>query len=540
MVKDEEGNKLWRPTLKQERFLQIPLTVKEGFYAGAVNAGKSDVLLMYPICHSWYKHPEFKGLFLRRTMPELRNEIIPRSRTYFEPLGGKYSKSDNCWGFPSGALYFMGHLEHEDDVHKYDSMQPNYVAFDELTSFTEWMYLYIVIERIRVRKDLEGILPMIARSGSNPGNIGHPFVYKRFIKPFPEGGKILVGKGGIKRLYIPATIDDNPYASEQYKRELDALPEAERKAKKGGDWTAFEGSVFDEFRDRKYPDEPDNAIHVIEPFEIPDWWPRIVAIDWGFSAMCSIGFAAISPDRKIYIYRHLMFYATKITEWAVQVKFFIEKENPSDVVICHSANQHRGEPNTILEQVTEALGIAVRLGEKDRISGKTLIHNFLRWKKRVLPINDIEPFDNELAMWILRAKGDKHYQKYLSAYQPVEEDDRGIPRFQFFNSPDVKVIWDTIKACVYQKSEKSGKKKEDVQEFDGDDPYDMLRMLAHAADTFVTTAVEQQERLDKLSEVVEGLKVTGDWTTYYRNMRQVEDVLSVKSVKLFHARRRFH
>ena len=77
MIRDDAGNTIWRPTLKQERFLQVPLSVKEAFYAGAVNAGKSDVLLMYPIVHGWYKHPMFKGLFLRRTMPELRLEIIP-------------------------------------------------------------------------------------------------------------------------------------------------------------------------------------------------------------------------------------------------------------------------------------------------------------------------------------------------------------------------------------------------------------------------------------------------------------------------------
>ena len=144
MLRDNQGNLIWQPTLKQEKFLQIPLSVKEGFYAGAVNAGKSDVLLMYPIVHGWHKHSQFKGLFLRRTMPELRNEIIPRARDYFKPFGANFNSTTGLWTFPSGALYFMGHCENEDDVHNYDSMQPNYAAFDELTSFTEWIYLYIV------------------------------------------------------------------------------------------------------------------------------------------------------------------------------------------------------------------------------------------------------------------------------------------------------------------------------------------------------------------------------------------------------------
>jgi len=536
MLKDDKGNLIWKPTLKQERFLQIPLSVKEAFYAGAVNAGKSDVLLMYPLVHGWHNHPQFKGLFLRRTMPELRNEIIPRSREYFRPLGATYNKTDACWTFPSGALYFMGHCENEDDVHNYDSMQPNYVGFDELTSFTEWIYLYIVIERIRVTEALKHELPMIARSGSNPGNIGHQFVYKRFIKPYPNGGKILQGRGGIKRVFIPATIDDNPHANEQYKRELDALPEAERKAKKLGDWQAYEGQVFDEFRDKKYPSEPENALHVIPEFDIPSWWPRIVAIDWGYRAMCSVGFGAISPSKRIYVYRHVMFYTLKIEEWAPELKPFINKEVPQDIIICHSANQHRGEPHTILEQVENALEYSVTLGEKNRIGGKMLLHEYLRWKPKPIPtMESNEQYDNDLAMWILRNKGLDTYNSYLKSFEPPIAE-TNIPKLQFFDLPDVKVICEAIKACVYPKSTSDGKKKEDVAEFDGDDPYDMLRMLLHSADTWFNLAVEEQNKLYRTEEIVNQLSVTGNMTTYYRSMRNVEQSEHIEPASRYHSK----
>lgn len=522
MFQSEGQNLVWKPSSKQARFLSIPLNVKEGFYAGALMAGKSDVLLMYPIVHGWHDHPQFKGLFLRRTMPELRNEIIPRSRDYFRPLGATYNKTDACWTFPSGALFFMGHCEDEEDVHNYDSMQPNYVAFDELTSFTEWQYVYITVERVRVDKNLQGQLPAIVRSASNPGNIGHKFVYERFVKPYPAGGKILVGRGGIKRIFIPATIDDNPYASEQYKRELDSLPEAERRAKKYGDWTAYEGQVFDEFRDKHYPNEPDNALHVIEPFSIPNWWPKIVAIDWGFHAMCSVGYAAISPSKKIYIYRHQMFYGKKIEEWAPEVKYWVEKDNPVDIVICHSANQHRGDPHTILEQVTDSLGVSVRLGERDRIGGKQLLHEYLRWRsKPALPAGEELTYNDEYARWILRNKGILDYNIYISQFNrsKTEED---IPRLLFFNDEDVKIICDAIKACVYEKSAKDGKKKEDVAEFSGDDPYDMLRMLLHAGDAFFGMAGDEQNKMTRRDEIEKRLNETQDMTAFYNQMRKVD------------------
>ena len=69
---------------------------------------------------------------------------------------------------------------------------------------------------------------------------------------------------------------DNPHMSKRYRMSLEALPEAEKRAKLYGDWDAYEGSVFDELRDRSYPDEPGNALHVIEPFDIPAWWPKMV------------------------------------------------------------------------------------------------------------------------------------------------------------------------------------------------------------------------------------------------------------------------
>ncbi len=533
MYLSENGNLAWKPSAKQAKFLQVPLTVKEALYGGAVMSGKSDVLLMYPIIHGWHNHPQFKGLFLRRTMPELRNEIIPRSRDYFQPLGATYNKTDGIWTFPSGALFFMGHCEEENDVHNYDSMQPNYVAFDELTSFSEWQYVYITVERCRVDRNLEGQLPAIVRSGTNPGNIGHKFVYERFIKPYPKGGKILVGRGGIKRVFIPANVDDNDYASEQYKRELDSLPEAERRAKKFGDWLAYEGQVFSEFREKKYPNEPDNALHVVPEFGIPSWWPKILAIDWGFSAMCSVGHGAISPNKKLYVYRHQTFQQKKIEEWAPEVKYWIDKEQHVDIVICHSASQHRGDPHTILEQVSTALGRDVRLGEKNRVGGKVLLHEYLRWMpKPQMPAGEELKFDNEYARWILRNKGVEGYNEYIKAFAPAEQED--IPRLLLFDNPDIQMIAHAIKACVYQKASKAGKKPEDVAEFDGDDPYDMLRMLIHAADQFFGLAADKNEEMVKRDLVIKQVQDSGDVTAFYRNMRKLEADTSFHPVSRYH------
>src|SRR5688572_32747847 len=127
----------WKPNPKQAEFLSLPWSIKEAAYAGGAGSGKSDVLLIYPLAHKLHENPRFKQVFMRRTFPELRNEIIPRSRDIYTKFGATLNRSEMCWTFPRldqyggtgmgnmGAMVCLGHCDNEDDVHKYDSMEIN-------------------------------------------------------------------------------------------------------------------------------------------------------------------------------------------------------------------------------------------------------------------------------------------------------------------------------------------------------------------------------------------------------------------------------
>jgi hypothetical protein len=527
----------WKPTRKQAAFLSLPYSIKEGFYAGAVGAGKTDVLLFYPILHKFHENQDFKGLFLRRTFPELKNEVIPRSRAIFKAVGGTYNKNDKVWSFPSGALFFFGHCENEDDVHNYDSMQPNYVAFDELTSFTEWQYLYITIERNRSKR--ASGLPAITRSGSNPGNVGHIWVRRRFIDPCPGGGKIIQGRGGVKRIFIPATIADNPHISSDYANSLEALPEAEKQAKKYGKWDAFEGSVFSEFRDKKYPDEPENAQHVIDRFPIPEWWPKIIVGDWGYAAMTWIGYFAISPDRRVYVYREQTWKLTKVEEWAPYVKRYVDQEKPRIVRFCRSVGKESGQEQTIQQQISNALGVPVELSSHtagSRVAGKVLFHEYLRWKPAHQIKQELKKYDDEHARWLLRNRGIDEYKSYLDSFTPVAAE-TNLPKLQIFrdcNEDEVHKepceLVNAIKACVYSKT-----RVEDVQEFDGDDPYDGGRYALDAVERFFGEAKQEFQRIQTQELLDAKLKEDGNWTAYYRNSRLIEKrTETVRPIRRFH------
>lgn len=519
----------WKPTIKQTAFLSLPYSILEAFYAGAVGAGKSDVLLLYPIIHRLHENPNFKGLFLRRTFPELKNEIIPRSRAFFRTLGAIYNKQDKVWTFPSGALFFFGHCEDEDDVHHYDSMQPNYVAFDELTSFTKWQYLYITLQRVRTK--VGSGLPAIVRAASNPGNIGHNWVRKRFIDPYPEGQRLITNKAGITRIFIPATIDDNPHIDPAYRKSLESLPEAEKQAKLYGRWDAYEGSVFDEFRDKQYPDEPENALHVISPFEIPAYWPRIYSIDWGYAAP-AITYkisGAISPDSRLFCYGEQAFEKKKIAEWGPYVKERIALENPRVIKLCKSGGQDRGQYHTVQGEIENELGMPVQLTNNapgSRIAGKMLLHEYFRWKTRYIPTRSPSELDYGKAEWLLRNRGVKEYQSYLDSFKPSLPENN-LPKIQIFNN--CPLLINAIKSCVYDKTH-----TQDVAEFPGDDPYDALRYLADEAERYFTESLREHEQVQRTASLEKELALTGDMNAFYMNARKLEQ----KSVPI--ALRRYH
>jgi len=537
----------WKPISKpQEQFLALPDSIKEGFFGGGAGPGKSEILFMYPIVREFYKHPRFKALFMRRTYSELKLEIIPRSRQIYTAFGGHYNKSDLVWEFSSGeggprgdrslGSVFFGHCENENDVHRYDSMEINLFLPDEVQTLTEFIYLYIGFERVRTSVPE---LPAIIRGAGMPGNIGHTFVKNRFIKHAPRGGKVIVGKGGNKRIFIFSTLADNTKIDPNYAQSLEMMPEAEKRAKKYGDWNSYEGQVFEEFRDKTYPGEPDHALHIVKCFDIPAWWPRIIVIDWGFAAWNYVTFTAISPTRRAYVYREMAWKKTKINIWAPYVKEFLDKENVKSIKVCKSAGQDRGQDHTIQTQIEEALGRGVTLTTNtagSRIAGKSLLHEYLRWEKIYVPIKEVEPYNEELAMWILRNHGDAGYQSYKRRFS-VPTTEENIPRLQIFDvSPEGKAITllpEAIKSCVYDKTN-----PEDVAEFEGDDPYDNIRYVVDTVDKYFDEAEAEFKEVQARQQLVEDFNNTQDWNMLFRRAQAIEaEHRHASAIPRYHRRR---
>lgn len=184
--------------------------------------------------------PGYAALVLRRTFSELSlpRSLMSRSHEYLtgmEVSGKKAVWNDQrkTWTFPSGATITFGYLEKENDRYRYASAEFQCVLFDELTTFPEESYRFLFT---RLRR-LQGMpVPLRMRSASNPGGIGHQWVFRRFVDEKTRAKEAV---------FIPAKLADNPSLDrEEYVQSLANVDPITRSQILDGDWNAHQGGRF--------------------------------------------------------------------------------------------------------------------------------------------------------------------------------------------------------------------------------------------------------------------------------------------------------
>lgn len=216
-----------RPFYKQIEFITTPES--EALYGGQAGGGKSEALLMAGL--QWVEDPTYNGLILRRTYKDLAlpGALMDRAHEWLQPTDAHWNNTDKTWIFPSGATLSFGYLQHENDKYQYQSSEFQFIAFDELTQFTESQYLYLFS---RLRRKENSQVPLRVRAGSNPGGLGHEWVKNRFIL------------GTLP--FIPASYKENPHLDQaEYEKSLDKLDHITRQQLKYGDWDVNpQGGLF--------------------------------------------------------------------------------------------------------------------------------------------------------------------------------------------------------------------------------------------------------------------------------------------------------
>ncbi len=245
----------------------------EVLYGGAAGGGKSYGQIIDAFLYAM-KYPASKQIIFRRTLPELEKSLIRTSLSLYPSQVYSYRKADHTGTFVNGSLIDFAYCDNEQDVYRYQSAEYDVIRFDELTHFTESMYLYL-LSRCR---GVNGY-PKSVKSSTNPGGIGHSWVKKRFIDCCPADRAVKIA--GMTRIFIPAKITDNGFlmkSDPMYIKRLEALSKKDRKALLDGCWDITDGKFFEEF---------DRQIHVMPAFEIPDEWRKYICLDYGLDMLAA-------------------------------------------------------------------------------------------------------------------------------------------------------------------------------------------------------------------------------------------------------------
>jgi predicted phage terminase large subunit-like protein len=322
------------PSPPQAYFLTVP--VPEILYGGAAGGGKSAGILAAAL--QYVTEPGYDALILRRSYADLEKpgSLIPLSKEWLLPTAADYNEQTHRWTFPSGATLSFGHVQNDTSVvQDYQGSAFAFIGFDELTQFTEFMYRYLFS---RLRKTIGLRFPSRMRATSNPGGVGHEWVRKRFID----------AADGIKRLFIPARLEDNPGLDrEDYEESLAQLDPVTRAQLRHGDWDIRpEGNLFKRawFADRIVARAPGDVIRRVRY--------------WDFAATAEG--EGVDPD------------------WTVGVRMGIT--STSDFVI-EDVQRLRGTPREVERLVSTTAGLdgydtAIRIEQEPGSSGKMVVSAF--------------------------------------------------------------------------------------------------------------------------------------------------------------------
>lgn len=258
----------------------------EVLFGGAAGGGKSYGQLVDAFIFA-LSYPKSKQLILRRTYPELEKSIIRSALELFPREIFKYKSAQHEGTFRNGSIIDFGYCDSENDVYRYQSAEYDVIRFDELTHFTEQMYVYL-ISRVRGANGY----PKQVKSSTNPGGIGHAWVKARFID-IGEPNEEHLG-----RIFIPSRVTDNTFlmkSDPDYKKRLLLLSQKDREALLYGNWDIFDGQYFTEWN---------RDIHVVKPFEIPSDWRRYFVMDYGLDMLAGY-WIALDMYGRAYVYREL-------------------------------------------------------------------------------------------------------------------------------------------------------------------------------------------------------------------------------------------
>ena len=391
------------PNNKQRRFHQSAAKYRGfigGFGSGKSTAGAIEAWKMIGL------YPGSLGVIGRLEFTALQQSSM---KTFFQwgpEAGWEYDSSEHKLYVPVGdgkvTEVLFWHFDNPDPLR---SMEIDWWWIDEAHEVPEDTFLM-----------LEGRLrghvgPQRGWITSNPN--GRDWMWKHFVDQSMLDKSVLKDFNG-----TVARSDDNfKHLPEGYIERLRAsYPEEWVKRYLDSSFDTFEGQIYPEF----------GAAHVIEPYHIPEDWPRYRFMDIGFANPTVVLWCAMDMDGRLVIYNEYYRSGADPTEHWNAIKGF-DGGAPWMSILDPAADQSTaGAKISVMRQYLE-------LGMRVKAANNAVWPGIMAVKQRLMPATDGEPrlfvfntckrlmAEMQSYCWEKNARPDEQNNKE----QPKKKDDHG-------------------------------------------------------------------------------------------------------------------
>lgn len=388
---------IWKPFPKQERVLTItPDQAFEILFGGSRGPGKTEAGIVWLLGdeiddegHLYIHHPRYRALVLRRDYDDL-SDWIDKAGYMYQRYGAKIVGLPAVIKWPSGAKFRLGHLKNRKSYEKYLGHEYQRQLVEELTQIGEEKHYVNILGSCR--STISVLRPQVF-STTNPPGIGHLWVKNRFVTPAPPN-TFFKGEDGRGRIYVPATIDDNPELINKdpgYLAYLDGLkltdPEL-YEAWRHGSWEVMSGQYFRTFKART---------HIVEPFEPLDTLAMYGGVDWGRrNPFCFLAVALEKVDyvddkgrdfkfNRVWIYKELYGAEKSPKEWAEEMKRVVNL-NQFQFTMADPKMFHRlDDGSRSIASHFQEEGVSLLSANNDRLAGWEAVKNWMSMAPDGLP-----------------------------------------------------------------------------------------------------------------------------------------------------------
>ena len=246
------------------------------------------------------RYSGIKIMIIRKTYAELMaNHVRPLKELLHIGVPGnpiRYNDSRKEITFPNGSMILFGYCNSESDVDRYQGTEVDVLFIDEATQLSEDQ-----IKKLTACVRGVNDFPKRIYYTCNPGGKGHAYIKRIFIDKDYVGGERPEDYSFIQSRVYDNTAMMNAYP--EYVHELESLPEALRKAWLEGDWNAFVGQVFAEWRNDPQHYQDRRWTHVIDDFHLDDSCKIFRGFDFGYSKPFAVVWIAIDYYGRMFLFK---------------------------------------------------------------------------------------------------------------------------------------------------------------------------------------------------------------------------------------------